>query len=224
MSTFLKSLVAAVVLGGLGTGSALAANLLSNGGFETGDFSGWTVSGTAPSSGVGGAGDTIPGVYFPSDVAVRSGDHAAWGVVKGYCCASTDYLTLSQTIAVNPGSDYSIGFFLNNNSSTEVGYATGNALNSIQIIVNGVGLLPLDDYLSLFRDTWTGFAANFNSGTASSVDVAFRIIASGTGSVGLSLDDFYVDGSTGTVPEPTSLFLLGVGLAGLAASRRRKQA
>lgn len=203
---------------------AWAANLLDNPGFEAGT-AGWTISGA--SHGVDVADTPIPGSDFDSTVAVRSGSMAAWGVVRGFCCADPVSVTFAQTVAVAPGQTYELGFYLNNHSRTSVGYGTGDSANRLQIFANGVGLLPtsvncpggcLDPVYG-----WTHFSGLVNVGAASSLTVEYRIIASGTGYVGLSVDDFYV---TGAVPEPGTMGLMAVALAalGLRLRSRRSEA
>lgn len=199
---------------------AWAGNLLINPGFESGSLAGWTVTG-AP-SGVDVAGAAIPGPDYASSVAVRSGSYAAWGVVRGACCTTPESVTFSQTVSVEAGEDYSIGFYLDNQSERTVGYALGDAENSLQIFVNGVGLFSqttlcpggcLDPALG-----WYSFSGTVNSGASTSMTVAFRFIASGTSSVGLSADDFYVVGAP--VPEPGTLSLMTLALGGLALRLR----
>ena len=192
--------------------SAWSANLLVNPGFETGDLTGWTVTGTA---GAGMEGVAIPGTTFGATIAVKEGTFAAYSVVRGACCTAPEPAIFSQLIGVAPGTDYTVGFFAKHQSGSGVGYSIGDADGSIQIFIDGAGLLPSSSHtvcpLDCF-DAARGFVAfesTFNSGGASSVLVEFRMIASGTGHAGISMDDFYVVTS---VPEPASAGLMAVAL------------
>ena len=93
MSRFLTVPILGISL--LAAGAAWAApapNLIVNGGFETGDFTGWTVTGTP------GEGDL--GV----DVACGGGAHS------GNCYANIagQGASMSQTIATTPGATYTL--------------------------------------------------------------------------------------------------------------------
>src|SRR4051812_41721375 len=99
------ALAATMIL--VGNGQA-DANPLVNSGFETGDFTGWTVGGTNGGSGVALDGSVIPGTQSPFGTVTllaHSGNYAAYGVV-----ASTQFesLILSQTVNLTPGS-YNVG-------------------------------------------------------------------------------------------------------------------
>src|ERR1700760_359082 len=80
--------------------SAPANNLVINGSFESGDFSGWTLAGT----------DVLPGgndnYYGVDSVDAHTGAYGAYfGPVGGV-------LNLSQTIATIPGASYEVSFWL----------------------------------------------------------------------------------------------------------------
>lgn len=62
------------------------------------------------------------------------------------------------------------------------------------------------------------FGVVFSTGVGSHT-IEYYISGSGEARAGTSADDFYLN----SVPEPTTLALLGLGLAGIAISRRRKQ-
>jgi hypothetical protein len=120
----------------LGTAGVANANLIDNGGFETGDFTGWTVS--AGATGVSGTGG--PGGYSP-----HSGDFYAFlGNVGGLG-------SLSQTFSDNAGSSYTVDLFLASNGTTP---------NEFDVQINGVSLfsqvdIPGQDYTEI-TGTFTG--------------------------------------------------------------------
>ena len=87
------SILAVVSLLGLGITQSARANLITNGGFETGDFSGWTVFGT-DNAVVGPTPFTSP----------HSGNFQA-------LFASGDN-SISQNLTTTPGSSYVITFWL----------------------------------------------------------------------------------------------------------------
>ena len=91
------------VLGFLAGQSALAITaagpeLLTNPGFETGDFSGWTLSGSLSFEAVSPTFATTP----------NSGNYSA------YFGAVGSYNYLSQWVATRPGDSYEISFYLAN--------------------------------------------------------------------------------------------------------------
>ena len=206
----------------LGVAAACHANLLGNPGFETGDFSGWTAGGAA-TSGVATAGTPLAPTAFPPNVVdVHSGDFAAYGIVRGFDPVP---FILTQTISVTPGTDYNIGFFFTNDSSSVIGYSIDPF--HTEIFVNGVALLPPGNHIVcpdclLRSDTvpWNLLAATWNSGANTSATIAIQLVASGPGFVGLSVDDTFVEPAV-DAPEPSAFALMAGSLAVFGFWRRR---
>ena len=200
---------------------ACATNLLTNPGFETGDFTGWTVAGAA-ANGVATLGTPVA-AYFPGKVNVRSGNYAAYGLVRGNCCTTPEPIVLSQTLTVTPFDTLNIGFYASNWSSSSVGAAIENAPNGVEIYVDGTAIVPATGYFLFNNDaSWDNFAGTFVNGAASTITVEFQFVASGYGNFPVSLDDFYVNGVAPALPEPSSLLLAGLAMIGLAQSRIRE--
>ena len=102
---------AAVVVGTFLAGSALAqANLVANPGFETGDFTGWTL-----------AGDTRADHSFVSDPDTYPGWNE-WLPHSGESFAALGAigsdLSMSQTLATTPGQSYVFSFYLGSDGET----------------------------------------------------------------------------------------------------------
>jgi hypothetical protein len=203
-------------------GAASATNILINPGFETGDFTGWTVSGNSPNVGVATQGTPIAGTTLPSAVHIRSGDDAAFATI---CCTGLpgfqQTITLSQTVPVLPGENDSVGFYL---GSWATGYTLDVNDNETQIFIDGAGILTGPSFLTPAAGhtpaDFTLLSGTFNTGSRTSVTVEFQVSGSGAFEGEYSMDDFFLNTAASRVPEPTSLFLLATGLALLFAKAR----
>jgi hypothetical protein len=198
---------------------------LVNGGFETGDFTGWAVGGNSLSDGVATDGALIAGTtapFTPAFVNAHGGTFAAFALVRCaglIACPARELITLSQVVSVVPSTTYSAGFFLGNDSPATFGTFTQDA--DLQIFVDGVGLLPSGqrniDPGSTSADMKL-FSGTFPSGGRTTVTVMFQIIGSGTARAGASFDDFFVEPVP--APETGSTQLIAAGLCALIWHRR----
>jgi hypothetical protein len=183
---------------------ALAANLVANPGFETGDFTGWTLTGeTRPDHSFVSDADTYPGwdEWLP-----HGGDaFAALGAI------GSD-LSLSQTIATTPGASYRFIFHLGSD---------GEKPNALVAVWDGTPVLALSDEAETpGHDLIHGPAA------AAYALYSFTAVASGPATT-IRFDARNRDGwwalddvSVTELPEPASLASLGAGILALAACAR----
>jgi hypothetical protein len=100
------------------TSSMVGANLVTNGGFETGDLSGWTEVGTTGSS------------LYVANFNPHSGTYHA---TTGY---SADWQYISQDITTTPGQSYTVDFWLSNgdNVNDNEFVARWNGATKIQLV------------------------------------------------------------------------------------------
>ena len=199
---------------------------LTNGGFETGDFTGWTVGGPNGGSGVGLDGASIPGVqspFPPSFVNVRSGSYAAYGVTAN---SNGEFLSLSQTVNLQAGLQ-TAGFYMGNDSNNNFGIDDAISNQRLAIFVNGVHQafttrFPANNFPtgSTPSDMFE-FSSQFNA-TGGATLIEFRISGSGTARAGISADDFFVTGGN-VIPEPSTLAMFGIGSGILIVSRFRRK-
>lgn len=182
-----------------GAAETAHANLIQNGGFETGTFSSWTVSGNVFMSGVpiyGAYGNTsLDGNYA---IVFNAGDSAPNAI-------------LSQSFATVAGTDYGVSFLYG-----------GTAGQSVTVSAKDNNSLLLGSAFATANGTFSAstlFTYNFRADSALST----LTIADYTGNYTYSSDGFLDNASVSAVPEPTSIILFATGLAGLASIRRRKR-
>ena len=179
-------------------------NLLVNCGFETGDFTGWTVSGND----VPGASGNLYGVEQGADpfdgISPNSGNYQAF--IADLAANAT---TLSQTLATQVGNKYLISFAL----AQDTAPGSGEASNSLNVLFGGNTLInqsnvPVEGY------TDYSFMA-----TATSDSTALSL------TLGNGLGEFLLDDvSVTSLPEPSSVAAVGIGLLAMMFAMRRRRA
>ncbi|HUI85102.1 MAG TPA: DUF642 domain-containing protein [Candidatus Binatia bacterium] len=193
MTKFARITLAIAVLA---IGTLASAQLVQNGGFETGDFTDWTVSGDTSFIGVCSV-STCPGNFAPFE-----------GTYAGFFGPVGDTASISQEIPTTPGQQYSLSFYLANPQG-----GTPNFF-SVQF---GDAVFSITNFGVAFG--WQQFTL---SDLASSNETLLSFTFRNDPSYWFLDDVSVVQSGTGTVPEPGTLVLLATGVLGIAGVARRK--
>jgi len=175
-------------------GLEIGTNLVTNGGFETGNLNGWTRSGNLDTvfTGVDCFGGCIGNFAFDSG-------------------AQSSLAFINQTISTVPGKNYNIHFFLQSDGEFSPGFP-----NEVEVDFAGkpvyhalnIGAQPFTeiiiDPMAASTTTNLSFGLRSDSGFLQLDNISVRLVQQ--------------------VPEPTSLAFVGLGLVALGLSRRRTRA
>jgi flagellin len=184
--------------------TSIPGNLVANCGFETGDFTSWTLSGND----VPGEAGNLYGVEGtdPDGISPHGGaDQAFIGDLD------SNATTLSQTIATTATDDYTISFWLAQDTAPTTGYG-----NELLASFGGTSLASLSD---VAIEGYTKYSYTVAATSSSSV----LDITLGDGLGEFLLDDVSVvqDASAPPVPEPPAWTLMLTGIMGIGLLSRR---
>ena len=175
----------------------VSAQLITNGGFETGVFSPWAT--TIPCAAVGSVNvfNSPPGIAHSGSFGLRMSS-------PGTCSAG-------QSVATTMGSTYTLAFWLQLNVGGTPNQFVANVGPGIASLTFG-NVLPFAYALQ---------SLNF---VATSTSTLIRFDASnGNPDASWNIDDVSVALSSNAVPEPSSIALTTMGVLAIAAGARRKR-
>jgi hypothetical protein len=187
--------------------TAVAGNLVSNCGFESGDFTGWTLTGDdVPARegnfyGVEQGNDPFP---LPDGTPPNHGQYQAY--ISDFTPHPT---TLSQTLATVPGTTYLISFAL---AMQDEGQIFGPESNLFTASFNASSATNATSFLTLTNLPVQGYTLYTFSETATSASSVLSF-AFGNDPSEFLFDDVSV--SSAPVPLPNSVILMLCGLGGL---------
>ena len=188
---------AAVLMLAISTTPAVGrAATIANGGFETGDLTGWSLTNASAFDAVCANGNTLGSSVCVSNSGTYAMGFGNFGTLT----------TLSQTIATVPGAVYLISFYLTNDNPT------GDPDESFAMSWDGTTVFSLPSPQGSFAYSQR-VVLNLMATTTSTV-LAFDAQHD-------PAQWFLDDISISDVPEPASVLLTAAGLASLVALRRR---
>ncbi len=177
------------------------ANIVTNGGFETGNFNGWSLSGDTAFSGVG----SIP--PSPSDFASSGTNFAYFNTTQG--------VQIEQDLATVTGANYLVEFMLRyvglDDPAVQGDFGVGFIDGKKPFLLVQLQFPAYGQY---------GHYQYVTTATTSSLTKLLFVFTTGSGKSAFLLDDVSV--SLSRVPTPATIALLGLGLVGIGATRRKR--
>jgi hypothetical protein len=204
--------------------SAGGIDLVANGGFTTGDFTGWTSS-SDENWYVNGI-DTNPGA--PSDTSYAAEN----GCVGASCNDPVNGSWITQSLATEVSQTYTLTFFYDPGASSEddggggadaIADASVITTTELDVLWDG-SLVTGGQIVNATSSTWEEYT--FTGLTASTTSTVLEFTGREDPDY-LQLTDISVTADASpTVPEPASLTLIGGGLLGMICTvlRRRRKA
>lgn len=215
---------------------ARASQLVINGGFETGDLTGWTLTTESGSSGELVAWNSTTNPLSP---------YSTVGPASGSWFALTDQngpgaYSLTQSFTVVPGSTviFSFDLFANANgpvsTPASLDYNTSdNEQARVDLLSGSASAFALG--AAVLENLYDGAdsGTNPNPYTSYSFDISSEVAAGGTfqirfaeadnaGNFNLGVDNVSLDATSS--PEPATVGMVFAGLMGMAAALRRRRA
>ncbi len=212
-------------------------NLLINGSFETGDFTGWTLTNSESSSGTGSALPVVIaynqasgyptgafGEAIPTDNAAGNPSPDAAGRYGAYFVSDfANPQSISQTVSLLAGTSYTFGFDVYKP-------ANGDSNPNGATFTASIAGLPFASFTASALPVTTWQTVNGANSFIAAISGQFRFDFT---SNGYPAKDFVIDrvyltatDSIPAVPEPASWAMMigGFGVMGAALRRRRKVA
>jgi len=180
--------------------NAIPGNLVTNCGFETGDFTGWTLTGNDVPAELGNLYG-VEGTDPFDGISPNSGNSQAY--IADLVANST---TLSETLTTIPGVQYSISWYLAQDTAIVVPYSNAFSASFGSATLASLTAVPVEGYTR-----YSSVATATSSSTALSLKL------------GNDLGEFLLDDVTvSAVPEPAAWTLALGGVALVFVLHRRR--
>jgi len=170
-----------------------AQNLLTNGSFESGDFTGWSTGGNFEDT------EVVTGPFYVYTGAQDGNFYAVAGPVGSPG-------TIGQSFTDTAGASYTFSFYM---------ASVGDDPSHFTAFWNNTPVLDMSDPNN--GGVWTLYSFNETGTGHDSITFAFQ-----DDPAYIALDNVSVTPAGGSTPEPSSILLLGTGILGLGSVARRK--